>query len=113
MRWLCIRWRRGIARPEPDGGRILIVIRDIYIAIKNDDGIYYEPPARELGVSVVGGEAYLQRVTFDGEGKHNRTPDDEPLVVPAAALLRALQALVEDDEYSAAFLRNQQGEQPD
>ncbi|QRP47956.1 hypothetical protein [Amycolatopsis sp. FDAARGOS 1241] len=81
------------------------MIRDIYIALPEPDGGYREPPSFELGVSVVGGVAYLERVELSGDKDPQRRQTGPAMTVPAQALLRALQAAIADEESSVEFLR--------
>ncbi len=76
---------------------MVAMIREISISAKGeDDGQYYEPPARLLNLTVVGGDAYL---SIYEHGMGDRAADPIASVeVPARSLLLALTAAVEDDE---------------
>lgn len=77
------------------------MIRDIFIAARGEGTERnVEPPLRELGVSVVGPDAYLDVVPLDLEG--NRQPRTERIVVPVQSLLLALQAQVDDEQRRTA-----------
>lgn len=73
------------------------MIRDIEISAISDDDVIYEPPARSLVLSVVGGRALLRI--------HERNDDSTSEVahvdVPATSLLYALQAAVHDNDAPA------------
>ena len=76
---------------------IVAMIREISISAKGeDDDQYYEPPARVLDLTVVGGDAYL---SIYEHGMGDRAADPIASVeVAARSLLLALTAAVEDDE---------------
>ena len=73
------------------------MIRDITISARGaeDDG-YYEPSARVLTLSVIGGEAHM---TVYEHGPAERAAEPVTCIeVPARSLLLALTAAIEDDQ---------------
>lgn len=74
-----------------------VSIRETFIAAKSlgEDG-YYEPPWRELSLSVIGTDAHLSVVELDEQG--NRQEASRDIVVPAQSLLLALQSAIQDSE---------------
>ena len=73
------------------------MIRDITISAKGtDDDEYYEPPARLLNLTVIGGEAHLS-IYEHGDVERAAEPTAS-IEVPARSLLLALTAAIEDDQ---------------
>lgn len=74
-----------------------VSIRETFIAAKSSgEDEYYEPPSRELNLSVIGTDAHLSIVELDEHGKRQEASRD--VVVPARSLLLALQSAVQDSE---------------
>lgn len=63
-------------------------------ALGKGEDEYYEPPSRELNLSVIGSNAHLSVVELDRHG--NRQEASKDIIVPARSLLLALQAAVQD-----------------
>ncbi len=76
------------------------MIRDITISAKGaEDDQYYEPPARVLSVTVIGGDAHLA-IYEHGPVERSAEPT-ATIEVPARSLLLALTAAVDDDQRTA------------
>lgn len=75
-----------------------VSIREISIAARdNSEDEYFEPPARELSVAVIGGDAHLSVTSLDERGRRREESSTRDLIVPARSLLRALQAAADDE----------------
>jgi hypothetical protein len=73
------------------------MIRDISISAKGaGDDAYYEPPARVLSLTVIGGDAHL--AIYDHGPVERAAEPVATIEVPAHSLLLALTAAAEDDQ---------------
>lgn len=88
--------RRDTDRRRPGRHDDRMSIREIHIGAYNDGEQQYDPPERVLNVAVIGKKVFLDIQPCD---EHGTLGEAEARVqVPARSLLRALQALIEDDE---------------
>ena len=75
-----------------------VSIREIFIAARDaSENDYTEPPARELSLAVIGGNAHLSVTELDERGRRRDESSTRDLIVPARSLLRALQAGIDDE----------------
>ena len=76
------------------------MIREIIISAKGgEDDQYYEPPARVLSLTVIGGDAHL---AIYEHGNVERAAEPTATVeVPARSLLLAVTTAIEDDQHAA------------